>query len=339
MDLLRALALAFLIFPGVAWAQYPGRAVKVIVPFTPGSATDILGRVVADQLTRSLGQPFVVENKPGAGGIIGTEAAKNAAPDGYTLAMAGSGPFGINPAVYARLPYDPVRDFEPIANIALTPQTIVVGASTPYKSLKEFVAAAKARPGAIDYGSLGNGSTSHLTMEALQAAAGIKLNHIPFKGAAEAQAQIIGGNLAAMSDTIPGLLAHLKSGKLRALGVASAQRSPFAPEVPTIAEQGYPGFESVGWIGLAAPAKTPAAILDKLNAEVAKMLANQDVKDRLAALAFMPARACGVGGDNCHAKVQRQPQPCRIAKLAQGMAEVHPWRVSQIAAAIGEVMP
>lgn len=189
MNLLRALALAFLILPGVAWAQYPGRAVKVIVPFTPGSATDILGRVVADQLTKSFGQPFVVENKPGAGGIIGTEAAKNAPPDGYTLAMAGSGPFGINPAVYARLPYDPVRDFEPIANIALTPQTIVVGASTPYKSLREFVAAAKAKPGAIDYGSLGNGSTSHLTMEALQAAAGIRLNHIPFKGAAEAQAK------------------------------------------------------------------------------------------------------------------------------------------------------
>ena len=312
MNLLRVLALAFLILPGVAWAQYPGRAVKVIVPFTPGSATDILGRVVADQLTKSFGQPFVVENKPGAGGIIGTEAAKNAPPDGYTLAMAGSGPFGINPAVYARLPYDPVRDFEPIANIALTPQTIVVGASTPYKSLREFVAAAKAKPGAIDYGSLGNGSTSHLTMEALQAAAGIRLNHIPFKGAAEAQAQIIGGNLAAMSDTIPGLLAHLKSGKLRALGVASAQRSRFAPEVPTIAEQGYPGFESVGWIGLAAPAKTPAAILDRLNAEVAKMLANREVKERLAALAFMP-----VGGSREQFGAFMKAEIAKWSKLAK----------------------
>jgi len=287
MHALRTLALVALL-PGFALAQYPSKAVKVVVPFTPGSATDILGRVVADQLSKSLGQPFVVENKPGAGGIIGTEAAKNAAPDGYTLAMAGSGPFGINPAVYAKLPYDPVRDFEPIANIALTPQTIVVGTSTPYRSLEDFVAAARAKPGAIDYGSLGNGSTSHLTMEALQAAAGIKLNHVPFKGAAEAQAQIIGGNIAAMSDTIPGLLGHLKSGKLRALGVASAQRSPFAPDVPTIAEQGYPGFESVGWIGLAAPARTPAAILDRLNAEVAKMLANPQVKERLVTLAFMP---------------------------------------------------
>jgi tripartite-type tricarboxylate transporter receptor subunit TctC len=263
--------------------------VKVIVPFTPGSATDILGRVVSDQLTKSLGQPFVVENRPGAGGIVGTEAAKNAPADGYTLAMAGSGPFGINPAVYARLPYDPVRDFEPIANIALTPQTIVVGASTPYRTLREFVAAARDRPGAIAYASLGNGSTSHLTMEALQMVAGLKLNHIPFKGAAEAHTQVIGGSIPAMSDTIPGLLAHLKSGKLRALGVASAQRSPFAPEVPTIAEQNYPGFESVGWIGMAAPAKTPAAVLDRLNAEIGKMLASPEVQQRLDSLAFVPA--------------------------------------------------
>jgi tripartite-type tricarboxylate transporter receptor subunit TctC len=306
------LLVAFLLAAGPALAQYPSKSVRVIVPFTPGSATDILGRVVADQLTKSLGQPFVVENKPGAGGIIGTEAAKNAAPDGYTLAMAGSGPFGINPAVYAKLPYDPVRDFEPIANIALTPQMIVVGAPQPYRNLKDFVSEAKARPGAIDYGSLGNGSTSHLTMEALQAAAGVRLNHIPFKGAAEAQAQIIGGNIAAMSDTIPGLLAHLKSGKLRALGVASVQRSPFAPEVPTIAEQGYPGFESVGWIGLAAPAKTPAAILDRLNAEVAKMLASPEVKDRLAALAFMP-----VGGSREQFGAFMKAEIAKWSKLAK----------------------
>jgi len=306
------LCLILVCMPELAAAQYPNKPVKIVVPFTPASATDILGRVVADHLTKSLGQPFLVENKPGAGGIIGTEAAKNAAPDGYTLAMAGSGPFGINPAVYAKLPYDPVRDFEPIVNIALTPQTIVVGASTPHQTLKDFVAAAKARPGAIDYGSLGNGSTSHLTMEAFQAVAGIKLNHVPFKGAAEAQAQIIGGNIAAMSDTIPGLLAHLKSGRLRALGVASAQRSPFAPDVPSVAEQGYPGFESVGWIGLAAPAKTPAAILDRLNAEITKMLASPEVKERLAALAFMP-----VGGSREQFGAFMKAEIAKWSKLAK----------------------
>jgi len=273
----------------VAQAQsYPTKPVKIIVPFTAGSATDILARLVGDQLSRALGQPFVIENKPGAGGIVGTQAAKDAAPDGYTLIAAGSGPFGINPGVYKSLPYDPVRDFEPIGNIALTPQAIVVGAQSPYKSIRELVAAAKAKPGELSFASLGNGSTSHLTMEAFQQAAGIKLNHIPFKGSSDAQSQIIGGNVVMMSDTVPGLLTQVKGGKLRALGVAIPQRSPFMPDVPTLAEQGYPGFESVGWIGLAAPAKTPVAILDKLNAEVRRMLQDPAVREKMAQLAFTP---------------------------------------------------
>lgn len=274
---------------GVCFAQsYPARPVKIIVAFTPGSATDILARLVAEELTKSLGQTFVVENKPGAGGILGTQYAKDAAPDGYTLTTAPSGPFGINPGIYSKLPYDPVRDFEPIANIGFTPQTIVVGAQQPWKTLKEFVAAAKEKPGALPFASLGVGSTSHLTMEAFQVAAGIKLNHIPFKGGAEAQTQLIGGNIPVMSDTVPGVLTQVKGGRLRALGVAIPQRSPFLPDVPTIAEQGYPGFESVGWIGLAAPAKTPVAILDKLNGEIRKMLAKPEVKEKLAQLAFIP---------------------------------------------------
>ena len=244
--------------------------------------------MVAEQLSRSLGQPFVVENKPGAGGSVGTAQAKEAAPDGYTLVAAGSGPFGINPAIYSKLPYDPLRDFELIGNIVLTPQALVVGAQTPYKSLGEFVAAAKAKPGEIAYASLGNGSTSHLTMEAFQATAGVKLNHIPFKGSSDAQTQIIGGSVPIMSDTVPGVLAQVKAGKLRALAVAIPQRSPYLPDVPTVAEQGYPGFESVGWIGLAAPAKTPPAILDRLNAEIKKMLQDPAVKARFEQLAFTP---------------------------------------------------
>lgn len=284
--LLTAAALALC---GAAAAQYPTRPVKIIVAFTPGSATDILARLTADAFTKSMGQTFVVENRAGAGGIIGTQVAKDAAPDGYTLTACPSGPFGINPGIYSHLPYDPVKDFEPISNMGLTPQVIVVGSQFPYKSLAEFVAAAKAKPGDIAYGSLGTGSTSHLTMEAFQAAAGIKLNHIPFKGGAEAQTQIIGGAFPVMSDTVPGVLAQVKAGKLRALGVAIPKRSPFMPNVPTIAEQGYPGFESVGWIGLCAPARTPVAILDKLNAEVHKMLASPEVQARLDQLAFTPA--------------------------------------------------
>ena len=272
----------------VAFAQsYPAKPVKVIVPFTAGSATDILARVMADQFSKSMGQPFVVENKPGAGGIVGTEQAKIAPPDGYTLIMAGSGPFGINPGIYSKLPYDPVKDFELIGNIGLTPQCIVVGSQAPYKSLKELVAAAKAKPGEISYASLGTGSTSHLTMEAFQSTAGIKLNHIPFKGSSDAQTQLIGGNVITMSDTVPGVLAQVRAGRLRALGVAIPQRSPFLPDVPTVGEQGYPGFESVGWIGLAAPAKTPAAIVDKLNAEIRKMLDSPEVKQKFNDLAFV----------------------------------------------------
>ncbi|MEO5694653.1 MAG: tripartite tricarboxylate transporter substrate binding protein [Usitatibacter sp.] len=265
---------------------YPNRPVKIVVAFTAGSATDICMRVVAEQLTRALGQPFVVENKPGAGGSVGTEQVKNAAPDGYTLVAAGSGPFGINPAIYKSLPYDPVNDFELIGNIVLTPQALVVGAGTPYRTLKDFVSAAKARPGEIAYASLGNGSTSHLTMEAFQSVAGIKLNHIPFKGSSDAQTQIMGGSVPVMSDTVPGVLAQVKAGKLRAIGVAIPQRSPYLPDVPTIAEQGYAGFESVGWIGLAAPAKTPPAVLDRLNAEIKKMLQDPAVKARFEQLAF-----------------------------------------------------
>jgi tripartite-type tricarboxylate transporter receptor subunit TctC len=285
-----ALAAAALLSTGNALAQpYPDRPVRVIVPFSPGSATDILGRLTSEQLGKTLGRPFVVENRAGAGGIPGTEAAKNAAPDGYTLVMCTSGPFGINPAIYSKLPYDPVRDFEPIANLGLTPQVIVVGAQQPYRTLAELVAAAKAKPGEIAYASLGVGSTSHLTLEALQGAAGIKLNHVPFKGTSDAQAQLLAGNVPTMSDTISGVLGQVKGGKLRALGVAIPRRSRHLPEVPTVAEQGFAGFESVGWIGLCAPARTPAPVLDRLDAGVKAMLADAAVKERLDALAFEPA--------------------------------------------------
>jgi tripartite-type tricarboxylate transporter receptor subunit TctC len=283
------LAAALFAFAGAVLAQpYPAKPVKIIVGFAPGSATDILARLVAEQFGKSMGQSFIVENKPGAGGSVGTAQAKNSPPDGYTLVAAGSGPFGINPAIQSKLPYDPLKDFELIGNIVLTPQTIVVGSGTPYKTLGELVTAAKARPGEIPYASLGNGSTSHLTMEAFQSAAGIKLNHIPFKGSGDAQAAILGGQVPTMSDTIPGIRAQVGAGKLRALGVAIPRRSSFLPDVPTIAEQGYPGFESVGWIGLAAPAGTPPAILDKLNAEIMKMLQDPAVKARFAQLAFEP---------------------------------------------------
>jgi tripartite-type tricarboxylate transporter receptor subunit TctC len=269
--------------------EYPSRPIRIIAQFTPGTSTDILARVVAQKMTESWGQQVIVDNRPGAGAVIGTLAARNATPDGYTLVMAVSSAFGINPTLYSKLPYDAIRDFAPISNLGLTPQTLVAGPSAPMKSVKEFVAAAKEKPGQINYASLGSGSTSHLTMEMFRAAAGVRLNHIPFKGSAEAHAQVIGGQIPVMFDAIPATLPHVKSGKLRGLGIATLKRSPFLPELPTIAESGYPGFEAVGWIGIAAPARTPAPVLDKLNAEMVRILNQPDVKERLATLAFTPA--------------------------------------------------
>lgn len=285
-----AAALALAAFAIPAFAQsWPTKPVKIIVPFAAGSSTDILARLIADHLGKTQGQPFVVENKAGAGGIIGTELAAKAAPDGHTLIMLTSGPFASNPAVYAKLPYDPIKDFEPIANVGFTPQVFVVGPQAKFRTLKDLVAAAKADPGAIGAGSLGKGATSHLALEGFQGVAGIKLNHIPFKGSSEAQTQVIGGSVPMMSDAVPGVRGQILGGKLTGLAIASLKRSPFLPDVPTFAEQGYPGFEAVGWIGVGAPAGTPPAILDRLNAEIVKMLGEKAVKDKFDSLAFVSA--------------------------------------------------
>ncbi len=283
----------FLLFlsisPVNAQTDYPSKPIRLIVQFTPGTSTDIIGRLVAQKFTEAWGQPVIVDNRPGAGAIIGTEAAAKSAPDGYTLVMAVSSAFGINPGLFPNLPYDVTRDFTLISNVVMTPQTLVVPGNSDVKSVKELVALAKAKPGALNYGSLGSGSTSHLTMELFRATAGIQLTHVPYKGSPPAYTDLFSGNLQLMFDAIPAVLPHAKSGKLRALAVGSSTRSPFLPDVPTVAESGYPGFEAVGWIGIAAPAKTPDAILDKINAEIARMLATVDVKERLASLGVTPA--------------------------------------------------
>jgi tripartite-type tricarboxylate transporter receptor subunit TctC len=275
---------------GGAFAQtsYPTKPIRIIAQFQPGTSTDILARVIAQKFTEAWGQQVVVDNRPGAGGIVGTEIGARAAPDGYTLTMGVSSAFGINPSLYSKLPYDAVRDFAPISNIALTPQTLVTSPSSAYRSVKDLVAAAKARPGAITFASLGSGSTSHLTAEMFRSAAGIRLNHIPYKGSPAAHGDVMTGQVAIMFDAIPATLPHIKSGRLRGLGIGTQTRSQLLPELPTIAEAGYPGFEAVGWIGLVAPAKTPTAILDKLNAEIVRMQKEPDVKERLNALAFTP---------------------------------------------------
>jgi tripartite-type tricarboxylate transporter receptor subunit TctC len=288
----RVVAVAALMIGSVASSacagEYPAKPIRIIAQFTPGSSTDILARIVAAKLSQDWNQQVVVDNRPGAGGVVGTEMGAKANPDGYTLTMAVSAAFGINPSLYTKLPYDVVKDFAPISTLGLTPQTLVVSPSTAYKTVKEFVAAAKDKPGQINYASLGTGSTSHLTMEMFRSAAGIKLNHVPFKGSAEAHTQLIGGQIPAMFDAIPATLPQIKAGRLRGLGIATLKRSQFLPDLPTIAEAGYAGFEAVGWIGIAAPAKTPNAILDKLNAEMVKIIHEPDVQEKLATLAFTP---------------------------------------------------
>jgi tripartite-type tricarboxylate transporter receptor subunit TctC len=278
--------------PAVAQAQdaksYPTRPIRIIVQFTPGTSTDILARVIAQKMGESWGQQVIVDNRPGAGAVIGTEFAKNANPDGHTLVMAVSSAFGINPTLYAKLPYDAIRDFAPIANLGLTPQTLVANPSAPFKSTREFVAAGKDKPGQVNYASLGSGSTSHLTMEMFRSAAGIQLNDIPYKGSPAAHGELFAGQIPVMFDAIPAVLPHVKSGRLRGLGIGTAKRSPFLPDVPTVAEAGYPGFEAVGWIGIAAPARTPPAVLDKLNAGIVRIINTPEMKERLATLAFTP---------------------------------------------------
>jgi tripartite-type tricarboxylate transporter receptor subunit TctC len=271
-----------------AEAAFPVKPIRIIVQFTPGTSTDILARLVAQKMSEDWGQQVIIDNRPGAGGVVGTELGAKATPDGYTLTMAVSSAFGINPTLYSKLPYDAIRDFAPIANLGLTPQTLVANPSATFKTVKEFVAAASDKPGQINYASLGSGSTSHLTMEMFRSTARIKLNHVPFKGSADAHTQLIGGQIPVMFDAIPATLPHVKSGRLRGLGIATLKRSPFLPDLPTIVESGYPGFEAVGWIGIAAPSKTPTVVLDKLNAEMVKILGQPDVTERLNTLAFTP---------------------------------------------------
>ncbi|MEO7727042.1 MAG: tripartite tricarboxylate transporter substrate binding protein [Burkholderiales bacterium] len=286
----RGLLLAALCGPVAALhaQDYPVKPIRIIAQFTAGSSTDILARIVAQKIGQDWNQQVVVDNRPGAGGVVGTEIGAKAPPDGYTLTMAVSSAFGINPTLYPNTSYNVLRDFAPISNLGLTPQTLVANPASAFKSVKDFVAAAKDKPGQINFASLGNGSTSHLSMEMFRAAADIKINHVPFKGSAEAHTALIGGQVPVMFDAIPATLPHIKSGRLRGLGIATLKRSQFLPELPTIAESGYPGFEAVGWIGIAAPAKTPNAILDKLNAEMVKIINAPDVQERLATLAFTP---------------------------------------------------
>ena len=264
---------------------YPSKQIRIIVQFGAGTSTDIVARIVAQKLSLSLGQSVVIENKVGAGGILGTELAARAKPDGYTIVMAVSSVFGIDPTLYAKLPFDVLKDFTPITMLVTVPQTLVVPESGP-RTVRELVELARASPGQLGYASLGVGSTNQLTTVMFTSTVGIDLIHVPFKGSAEAATQVIGGTVPMMFDALPAVLTPVRAGKLRALALSSAKRSPLLPDVPTLAEAGYPGIEALGWIGMAAPAGTPAPIIDRLNREIVAVLNDPEIKPKLEEMGF-----------------------------------------------------
>jgi tripartite-type tricarboxylate transporter receptor subunit TctC len=263
-----------------AQAQYPVRPVRLIVPFPPGGGTDTMARVVAPKLSEFLGQQVVAENRGGAGANIGAELAAKSAPDGYTLLLV-TITNAIGASVYTKLNYDLVRDFAPITRLATTPHILVVHPSVPVKSVKEFIAFARARPGELAYSSSGSGSTAHLAGELFNSLTGVKTVHVPYKGGGPSMIALVGGEVSVCFATMPSAINYVKSGRLRGIAVTTAQRSPSTPQLPTIAETGIPGYEAGSWYGLSAPAGTPKEVIGRLHAETIKVMGLPDVKERL----------------------------------------------------------
>ena len=264
--------------------SYPAKALRVISPFAAGGGVDFTARIVAQKLTEALGQSAIVDNRAGAGGVIGTDLVAKAAPDGYTLLLGSAGPMTILPGMATKLPYDPLKDFAPITLVTSLPFLLVVHPSLPVRNVKELIALAKAKPGQLNFGSPGNGSTTHLATELLKMSAHIDAVHVPYKGVAPAVTDLLAGQVQFMSGDLSTLMPQVKAGRLRALAVTSAKRSALLPNVPTIAESGLPGFDASGWFGVLAPAATPADIVTRLHDVIVKGMAGADTRDKLAAL-------------------------------------------------------
>jgi tripartite-type tricarboxylate transporter receptor subunit TctC len=270
-----------------SYAQdYPSRPLRMIVPFPPGSTPDIVGRTVGQGLNKAWGQPVVVENRPGAGGNIGTAEAARAAPDGYTLLIGINGPIAVNKSLYAKLPYDPDKDLKPISLLASGAQALAVHPSVPAADLRQFLDYAKANPDKMSYGSVGSGSASHLTMELLKSQAGVGLVHVPYKGFPPVVQDLLSGQIQATFAIVPAVLGQIKAGKLKGLAVTSARRSALAPDLPTLAEQGFAQFDATAWIGLLVPAGVPAGIADRLAGETQRIMARQEVRSMLEKTGF-----------------------------------------------------
>jgi len=277
--LLVALAMAN-VYPALA-ETWPTRPIRFIVPFAPGGGGDVVGRIIGQRMSEQLGKPLVIDNRAGGGGTLGCELAAKAAPDGYTLLLGNVGPIAVGPALYPKLAYDPVRDFAPVTMIASFPNLLVANPGLPFKTVPELVAYAKSRPGALNFASAGAGTSTHLAGELFKSVAGIDVVHVPYKGGAAAMTDIIAGQVAYYFGTMPSSMPLAKAGKLRALAVTSLTRSPAAPEVPTIAESGYPKFETAAWYGLMFPTGTPREIVARTNAATMVVLALPDIRERL----------------------------------------------------------
>jgi len=293
---------------------FPDRPVKLVVPFPPGGPLDVTGRLIAQQLTQAWGQSVVVENKPGAGGNIGADLVAKSAPDGYTVLMGALSTHAVNPSLYAKMPYDAVKDFAPITLLATTPNVLVVSPSLPVNSVKDLVAYARAHPGKLSFGSGSNGSAGHLAGELFKVDTGTDIVHIPYKGGAPATQALLAGDVQFMFDNLANATAQVKAGKLKALAVTTAERSKLAPDLPTMAEAGLPGFDISTWYGLMAPAGTPKDVIARWNAEVVKILNTPEVRERLAA---QGAEAAPTTPEQFAAFIQREiPKYARIVKAS-----------------------
>ena len=283
--------LALMCGPG-AYAQapdaYPSRGITIIVPFTAAGATDILARIVAQKLSEKFDKSVVVENRPGAGGNIGTALVAKSPPDGYTLVMATIGTHAINSSLYKSMPYDAIRDFTPLTRVAMVPNVLVVNKDAPYNTVQELIAYGKANPGKLTFGSSGNGTTLHLSGELFKLRTGVQMTHIPYKGSTPAIADLMGGQISMVFDNMPSVIQHIKGGRLKALGVTSSTRNAQLPDVPTIEESGVPGYEVWSWFGLLAPAGTPDAVIERLNREIVAIIRQPEVNTRILELGSVP---------------------------------------------------
>jgi len=286
--LVSAFILSSLLVTPAAAQPYPSRVVKLIVPQTPGGATDVFARKIGQLLSEKWGQPVVIENRAGAGGVVGTDVVAKSAPDGYTLLVTYAGSQAINPSLYQKIPFDSVKDFQTVATLASTPFVLIVHSKLPARDLAEYVALARARPDALTYASSGNGSVNHLLGEMLKTEAGIKMLHVPYRGVAPAITDVIGGQVDSAFSSVPSVLQMVQTDKVRALAISSAQRIAAAPEIPTIAESGFPGFDVNPWWGILAPAGIDVTIVRKINEDVANILRTKEMIDFLAAQGAEP---------------------------------------------------